>query len=339
MKIGLAYDLKQSVAAAAAAPEDALEEYDSIETVSLLSAAIESVGHQPVKLGGGREFLENILSERVDFVFNISEGRGGYRSREAQIPAVLEMLGIPYSGADPQTLAVALDKPLTKKIVQLAGVTTPQWRFLSSPGEAKHADWHGFRFPAFVKPAFEGSSKGIRLTSTAASPDEVISQVEKLFKSYGQPVIAEEFIDGDEVTCGVIGNLTGDGVSPLVLPMRIVPRHKSGPFIYSLEVKRDYKKLVDYEFPARLPASVIERIKSQALIVFDTLGCRDFTRMDFRIAADGTPYFLEVNPLPGLSLDSDLFILVTMMGWSHSRLVQTILASALARYPRLCSTA
>ncbi len=329
MKIGLAYDLKQSVTAAPAAPVDALEEYDSAETVNLLAAAVEQAGHQPVKLGGGREFLENVLGNPVDFVFNISEGRGAFRSREAQVPSVLEMLGIPYSGADPQTLAVALDKPLTKEIVQLAGVTTPQWRFFSKPEDARHADWHGFRFPAFVKPAFEGSSKGIRLTSTAANPAEVIDHVERLFEGYGQPVIAEEFIDGDEVTCGVIGNITADGPQPLVLPMRIVPRQKKGPFIYSLEVKRDYKKLVDYEYPAQLPPAVIDRIKSQALIVFKTLGCRDFTRMDFRIAADGTPYFLEVNPLPGLSLDSDLFIITTMMGWSHAQLIQTILSAAL----------
>ncbi len=334
MKIGLAYDLKQSVSAAAAAPPDALEEYDSIETVNLFAAAIEQAGHQPVKLGGGREFLENILRQDVDFVFNISEGRGAFRSREAQVPAVLEMLGIPYSGADPQTLAIALDKPLTKQIVEAAGVITPGWRFFARPEEARNADWHDFHFPAFVKPAFEGSSKGIRLTSTAASPDEVANQVEELFSSYGQPVIAEEFIDGDEVTCGVIGNIDGDAM-PMILPMRIVPRQKKGPFIYSLEVKRDYKNLVDYEYPAKLPELVIDHIKSQALTVFRTLGCRDFTRMDFRIAADGTPYFLEVNPLPGLSLDSDLFIIVTMMGWSHSRLVQTILAAALARYPLL----
>ena len=336
MKIGLAYDLKQSVTAAPADPADALEEYDSAETVNLLAAAIEQADHQPVKLGGGREFLENVLANPVDFVFNISEGRGTYRSREAQVPSVLEMLGIPYSGADPQTLAVALDKPLTKQIVQLAGVTTPQWRFFTKPQEALHTDWHGFRFPAFVKPAFEGSSKGIRLTSTAADRHEVFAHVKQLFDSYGQPVIAEEFIDGDEVTCGVIGNITASSPQPLVLPMRIVPRQKNGPFIYSLEIKRDYKQLVDYEFPAQLPQPVIERIKSQTLTVFSTLGCRDFTRMDFRIADDGTPYFLEVNPLPGLSLDSDLFIITTKLGWSHARLIQTILDSALSRYPSLC---
>ncbi|PPD58793.1 D-alanine--D-alanine ligase family protein [Dehalogenimonas etheniformans] len=336
MKIGLAYDLKQSVTAVPAAPVDALEEYDSADTVNLLAAAIEEAGHRPVKLGGGREFLDNVLTNPVDFVFNISEGRGAYRSREAQVPSVLEMLGIPYSGADPQTLAIALDKPLTKQIVQLAGVTTPQWRFFNKPEEARRADWHDFRFPAFVKPAFEGSSKGIRLTSTAANPNEVIAHVRQLYEGYGQPVIVEEFIDGDEVTCGIIGNVTANGPQPLVLPMRIILRQKKGPFIYSLEVKRDYKKLVDYEFPAQLPESIIDRIKSQALTVFTTLGCRDFTRMDFRIAADGTPYFLEVNPLPGLSLDSDLFIITTSMGWSHSRLIVTILENALSRYPSLC---
>jgi D-alanine-D-alanine ligase len=335
MRIGLAYDLKQSVTAAPAAPVDALEEYDSAETVNLLAAAIEQADHEPVKLGGGREFLENVLQGPVDFVFNISEGRGSFRSREAQVPSVLEMLGIPYSGADPQTLAIALDKPLTKQIAQLAGVTTPQWRFFTKPEQAQHADWHDFRFPAFVKPAFEGSSKGIRLTSTAANPSEVIAHVEQLFEGYNQPVIAEEFIEGDEVTCGIIGNITIDGPQPLVLPMRIVPRQKKGPFIYSLEVKRNYKKLVDYEYPAQLPTAVIDRIKSQALTVFKTLGCRDFTRMDFRIAADGTPYFLEVNPLPGLSLDSDLFIITTKMGWSHAQLVQTILSTALTRVSML----
>ena len=149
MKIGLAYDLKQSVTAAPAAPVDALEEYDSAETVNLLAAAIEQAGHQPVKLGGGREFLENVLGNPVDFVFNISEGRGSYRSREAQVPSVLEMLGIPYSGADPQTLAVALDKPLTKQIVQLAGVTTPKWRFFTKPGRSPSRRLARFPVPGF----------------------------------------------------------------------------------------------------------------------------------------------------------------------------------------------
>lgn len=336
MKIGLAYDLKQEVSATAAAPDDALEEYDSAETINLLSVAIESAGHQTVRLGGGRQFLNNILETNVDFVFNISEGRGNYRGREAQVPAVLEMLGIPYSGADPQTLAIALDKPLTKQLLRSVGITTPKWHVFKSADDLRDLDWAGFRFPAFIKPAFEGSSKGIRLTSMANSPDEVAELVTTLLYSYGQAVMAEEFIDGDEVTCGIIGNFAVDAAEPLVLPMRIVPRQKSGHFIYSLEIKRDYKQLVDYEYPARLSPKIISGIKDQARTIFTTLGCRDFSRIDFRIATDGTPYFLEINPLPGLSVDSDLYILVTQMGWSHDRLIKTVLAGAMARYPQLC---
>ena len=252
------------------------------------------------------------------------------------MPAVLEMLGIPYSGADPQTLAIALDKPLTKRILQTAGVITPKWHVFRTPDDVKKADWDGFRFPVFVKPAFEGSSKGIRATSMVATPDQAEAQVSALFESYGQPVMAEEFIDGDEVTCGIIGNLSETGTEPLVLPLRVLPRQKSGPFIYSVEVKRNYKQLVDYEYPARLPQPVLERLKEQSLLVYKTLGCRDFSRADFRISADGTPYFLEVNPLPGLSLDSDLFIIATAMGWSHERLIRSVLDAALSRYPQLC---
>jgi D-alanine-D-alanine ligase len=95
MKIGLSYDLKEAVSLAKEQPEDALEEYDSLETVNALKAAIEARGHTVLKLGGGREFLHRVLAEKVDFVFNISEGLGSYRSREAQVPSVLEMLDIP----------------------------------------------------------------------------------------------------------------------------------------------------------------------------------------------------------------------------------------------------
>ena len=121
-------------------PEDALEEYDSVETVEALKAAIEAKGHSVVKLGGGREFLKHILQEKVDFVFNISEGLGTYRSREAQVPSVLEMLDIPYSGADPQCLAVCLDKHLTKKIVAWEGIPTPKWQVIDWR-QLKSVDW------------------------------------------------------------------------------------------------------------------------------------------------------------------------------------------------------
>ncbi|MDV2990085.1 MAG: D-alanine--D-alanine ligase [Dehalogenimonas sp.] len=336
MKIGLAYDLKEAVTASAAGPDDALEEYDSAETVNLLAAAIRSAGHEAVALGGGSAFLKRILETDIDFVFNIAEGRGAYRSREAQVPSVLEMLGIPYSGADPQTLAVALDKPLTKRILQTAGVATPRWQVFAAPADIAAADWGLFTFPVFAKPAFEGSSKGIRFSAVADTPEQAAREIVRLLESYRQPILVEEFIDGDEVTCGIIGNPAAGDAEVLVWPLRVVPRQKSGPFIYSLEVKRNYRNLVDYEFPAALPEPVLAKIKQQALTVFQNLGCRDFSRVDFRVSADGTPWFLEVNPLPGLSLDSDLYIVAVALGWSHERLIQSVLGAALARYPELC---
>ena len=164
MRIGLAYDLKDDIEAGRDIPEDALEEYDSIKVVRSIARCLRSLGHRTVLLGGGRTFLENILKARVDFVFNIAEGRGSLRSREAQVPAILEMLNIPYSGSDPLTLAITLDKPLAKQIVISAGVPTPPWIKIASIEELKAVRSGDIPLPAFVKPAFEGSSKGIRLT-------------------------------------------------------------------------------------------------------------------------------------------------------------------------------
>ena len=135
MRIGLSYDLKAAMPVEQDDPDDALEEYDHPETVDIIAAALESKGHSVVRLGGGSEFLDNIRREKVDIVFNIAEGRGNYRSREAQVPAILEMLDIPYTGSDPQCLAICLDKPVTKKLVAAAGIITPEWLVIASKEE------------------------------------------------------------------------------------------------------------------------------------------------------------------------------------------------------------
>jgi D-alanine-D-alanine ligase len=331
MKIGLSYDLKDSVSTGQEQPEDALEEYDSTETVDALKAAIEAKGHSVVKLEGGRKFLKNILAKKVDFVFNISEGLGSFRSREAQVPSVLEMLDVPYSGADPQCLAVCLDKHLTKKLVSWEGVPTPKWKVIDF-SNIKSVDWASLPSPAFVKPVWEGSSKGIRLSSLVHDPQQIQSTVTRLLKQYRQPVMMEEFISGEEVTVGVVGN------SPpkLVGIMRVVPRKKDPDFVYSLEVKRDYLRLVDYECPAKLDKEVLKNIEKHVLTAFRVLECRDFSRVDFRISPDGTPYFLEINPLAGLNpRSSDLIIMAKLAGWTYNELIGSILDSALKRYPNL----
>ena len=331
MKIGLAFDLKDTIPLTQSCPEDALEEYDSPETVEAIANAIKYLGHSVVKLGGGKEFMSNILQNNVDFVFNISEGLGNYKSREAQVPSILEMLDIPYSGSDPQCLAICLDKPLTKTLVEITGVRTPRWQLITDYRQLKETKCFDFPLPAFVKPAYEGSSKGIRLGSRAETIAQIAELTTELLEQYKQPVMVEEFIAGDEVTVGIVGNSP-----PTVLGiMRVVPKHHSAHFIYSLEVKQEWEQLVDYECPAQLETGTLEEITKSSLKIFKALGCRDFARLDFKLDFDGTPYFLEINPLAGLNpKSSDLPIMAYKLRWTYQALISTILNASLQRYPQ-----
>jgi D-alanine-D-alanine ligase len=331
MKIGLSYDLKEAVSVGLGQPEDALEEYDSLETVEAIVAALETQGHSVIRLGGGSEFLISILREKVDLVFNIAEGLGNYRSREAQVPSILEMLHIPHSGSDPQCLAICLDKPLTKTMVALSGIRTPRWQVISHSRELGGIACNHFPFPAFVKPAYEGSSKGIHSGSKVEDIEQMVEMVTVLLERYRQPIMVEEFIAGDEVTVGIVGNRP-----PKVLGvMRVLPKKTGAYFVYSLEVKRDWECLVDYECPAQLDTGILGEIMESSLKVFKVLGCRDFARLDFRLNSEGLPYFLEINSLPGLNpKSSDLPIMASKMGLSYEALISAILDSALERYPQ-----
>jgi D-alanine-D-alanine ligase len=240
------------------------------------------------------------------------------------------MLDIPYSGSDPQCLAICLDKPLTKKLVASEEVSTPNWHVITNRQELRQIESCDFTFPAIIKPAYEGSSKGIRLTSVVEDTEQAIEVIEGLLDKYQQPAMMEQVILGDEVTVGIIGNSP-----PKVLGMmRILPKQRNGYFLYTLEVKRNYLELVDYECPARLEEKVLKGLQISSLKVFKVLGCRDFARLDFRISPTGVPYFLEINPLPGLGTYSDLVIMAKKMGWSHRQLISAVLNAALERYQR-----
>jgi D-alanine-D-alanine ligase len=330
MRIGLSYDLKETIALQQASCDDACEEYDSSETVELIATSLEAEGHTVAMLGGGRGFLSKINHNKVDFVFNFAEGRGTYRSREAQVPSILEMLNIPYSGSDPQCLAICLDKPLAKKLVASEGVSTPTWRVINDRQQLGQIDFCRFPFPAIIKPAYEGSSKGIRLTSLVEDAKQANEAIESLLEKYHQPAMIEKVILGDEITVGVIGNSP-----PKVLGiMRILPKKRNDYFLYTLEVKRNYLELIDYECPAGIEEKVLQRTEASSLKAFEALGCRDFARLDFRISAGGVPYFLEINPLPGLGTHSDLVIMAQKLGWNHRQLISAVLNAALERYPQ-----
>jgi D-alanine-D-alanine ligase len=324
MHIGIAFDLRAELPDAAGLPDDWQEEFDSPVTVNAITAALSAKGHTVTELGDGRGLVEKLLADPPDLVFNIAEGEGIGRSREARVPAVCEMLGVPYTGSDPLTLAAALDKDVARRLVASAGVAVPR-AVLFPPGEP--ASLAGLPFPAIVKPAWEGSSKGIRGKCVVNTADELVKAVAERQDAYRQPLLAEEFIAGDELTVGVVGN-----DEPRILGvMRVIPNQSDEPFVYSLEVKRDYLNRVRYECPARLSRESLAAVETATLTAYRALGCRDVARIDFRLR-DGVPYFLEANPLPGLNPESsDLVILANLVGISHAKLISMILDAALQR--------
>jgi D-alanine-D-alanine ligase len=340
MRIGITFDLKSEDAAANAVrgahlgvpshlPDDWQEEFDSPVTIEAIAAVLRGLGHEVVLLGDGREMLRSVLAEPPDFVLNLAEGHGTSRSREARVPAVLEMLGIPYSGSDPLTLSIGLDKDLTKRLVAGSGVGRLPKGFVATADSDGFVNGHAVSmpWPWIVKPAWEGSSKGIRSACLVHDLDSFEQVVAGLTADYRQPLLVEEFVTGDEVTVGVIGN-----APPRVVGMmRITPVAPTDHFVYSLEVKRDFRRQVHYEAPPKLPDATLSAIEEAALSIYNALGCRDVARIDFRIR-DNIPYFLEINPLPGVNPESsDLVIMTGLLGWSYDQLIRTILETALRR--------
>lgn len=334
MKIGIAYDLKQSFKIAPEAPEDRLEEYDSEATVDAIAEVLRALGHTPEKLGGGRPFLERVLREPPELVFNFAEGYGT-RSREAHLPAVLELLEIPFTHSDPLTLAVTLDKSIAKRMVASVGLPTPRFLVVErveelDGRELRDASGHTLAFPVFAKPLYEGSSMGIRRASRIEDRAALLERTALLLRDYRQPVLVEEFCAGPEFTVGILGN--GERVRAIAV-MEVTPR--KGPvesFVYSLEVKRNYLEEVEYHVPPRREAAVLAEIERVALGCYRALGCRDVGRVDVRMDRDGQPKFLEVNPLPGLHpVTGDIVIMSKRMGLSYQDLIGGIVEEARLR--------
>jgi len=226
-------------------------------------------------------------------------------------------------------MAVTLDKDCAKRLVASARIAVPQALAIYPTDHEWKIDvpFSRLPFPVIVKPAWEGSSKGIREKCLVNSPEELPEVIEWLRGEQRQPVLVEEYIQGDEVTVGILGNENPDVLGI----MRVSSVEPVDNFVYSLEVKRDFRKLVRYECPPPLPSAVVASVREADLTVFRILGCRDVARIDFRVK-DGVPYFIEVNPLPGLNpQDSDLVIMANLVGWSHARLVETILQAGLDR--------
>jgi D-alanine-D-alanine ligase len=333
MILGLTYNLKKDVAVSPGDPIDRFEEFDSEETLLALEAALAGFGHTTHRLGWGPAMLQRLeelenAGTRIEGVFNFAEGIGG-RGRESQVPATLEMLGIPFSGASPLSLGLTLDKALGKVVAESAGIATAPFAVAHSLGEV---DGISLRYPLFAKPATEGSSMGITAASLCRRESDLRRTVASLLSAYGGAVLIEEFLPGDEFTVGIVGN--GADVE-IVGIMQVVPRAAEPDFIYSLEVKRDYLNRVDYLIPPPLSAAMKHQVESVALAVYRAFACRDVSRVDVRCDRDGIPNFVEVNPLPGMNpVSSDLVILARGMKWTYEGLIGRVIDSAIERWAR-----
>lgn len=279
---------------------------------------------------------EWFLTHAVDLVFNIAEGTHGPH-RESQVPAILESLGVPYTGSNSVTLALALDKAKTKQILASEGIPTPMWQLFLTPTTRLNTR---LGFPLIVKPNREGSSKGIWRESVVGDEASLRRQVARIYERYHQEVLVEEFVDGTELTVGMIG----DEALP-VLEIDFSPCKGSGEFFYSWRMKEfqgdaSLGLAPAFHCPARLEAQTAARVQEMARRAHRALGCADFSRTDIRLRADGTPFVLEVNPLPGLSpLDSNFTAMTTAAGLSHHALIQRIVELATARYSQTSQTA
>lgn len=305
-------------------------EFDEPETVEAIANALRQGGYEPVVVEATSDFPQNLEAAAPDIVFNIAEGQEG-PNREAQVPALLEALGIPYTGSDALTLAQTLSKALTNQVAQNHSIKTPACRLIP-PAEASASIYLGDKldFPVLVKPNAEGSSKGISDDCVAQDLHHLRTLVESLRTTCAGDLLVEQYIDGREFTVGVLGN--GDELR-IFEPMEIIYNKLRGSYkVYSYEVKRNFRDYISYECPSSLEIQMIKQLKHDAEAIYRIFGCRDYARLDFRLAADNQVYFIEINPIPGLAPDySDYPMLAAFNGMEYDELICTMLESALKR--------
>jgi D-alanine-D-alanine ligase len=346
-KVALLANLKINAPKFEGMPADQWDDLDSEKTIESLVEAIHAGDRICEFLEGDRTLFDTLHKFQPDICFNICEGHFG-DAREAQVPAILEMLRIPYTGSKVLSLALALDKPMTKRILCWHDLPTPTFQTFERVDEPLSDE---LTFPLFAKPSREGTGMGVTGKSILRNEAELREQVEYILERYKQPALVEPFVEGREVTVGVIGNLIGP-VARRMPENDSAPRIEAGlrflrpmevdlrPFVttdvvYSNRLKVALAEELNYLCPAPLDDEQVDELNWLAAAVFRVTGALDVSRVDFRLDANNNwkPYILEINPLPGLSPGvSDLVIEAAADGISHTELVNMILDTALNRY-------
>lgn len=321
--IGLVYDLRDDYLAQGFS-EEQVAEFDSAATIAALEETLGSLGYTVERVGRGLALAGQLAAgKRWDLVFNFAEGVYG-RSREAQVPALLEMYGIPYTFSDPLVCALTLDKALTKRVIQAAGLHTPRFCVVRSSEDVKSID---LPLPLFAKPLAEGTGKGVDEHSHVESVEDLGKVCVRLLERFRQPVLVEEYLPGREFTTAILGT----GPEAAVVGTMEIAIHKDAPaHDYSYVVKEQCEQFVTY-FP--MPKGTLRaEVEALALQAHRVLECRDTSRVDIRLDARGRPAFIEINPLPGMHpTHSDLPMIATQEGMAYEELIGRIVRSALAR--------
>jgi D-alanine-D-alanine ligase len=329
MRVALTYNLKKKDPLK---PADYFSEYDSEETINSVITALKNKGHSVEAIDVEYPALFSYFKKnRVDMVFNIAEGRHG-RFRESEVPAVLDYLNIPYTGSETFSLALALNKALTKKILKAENIPTPNFQLFIKGDEKLSAD---LSFPLIVKPNCEGSAKGINKTNVVNSKEDLFKKVRECIDIYRQEALVEEFIEGKELTVGILEN--GKTRVLPILEIDFSNCKKSGEYFYSWKMKEfqgntELGLVPEFYCPARLDKDIEEKVKDVALRTHRAVGCLDISRTDIRLDKSNIPYVLEINPLPGLDpKESNFPIMAYAAGMAYDDLIEAILMSASER--------
>jgi D-alanine-D-alanine ligase len=323
LRIGFTFNVKRVDPKAG---NDAEAEYDAPETISAIREALESYGHQVTLFEATAELPRQLMQTPVDLVFNIAEGVEG-RNREAAVPALCELMGIPYTGSDAATLSIALDKALSKRVLLQHEISTAEFQLMETGRERLSAK---LKFPLIVKPNQEGSSKGVSASASVVDDEEALrAVVRELIDRYRQPALVEAYIGGREFTVGLLGDRR-----PRVLPpMEILFKDKDNPRpVYDFQIKQEWEKHVSYQCPAHLAPQELKAMERVCRETFAALDCRDVARVDLRMTPKGEIYVIEVNPLPGLTPEySDLCLIAQAAGIEYRTLIGEILEGGLKR--------
>ncbi len=325
------------------APPDAGAEFDRMETIQAIRSAIESDGHVTQFLPADSTLPERIKEFVPDICFNIAEGLGG-DAREAQVPALLEMLHVPYTASRVLANAVALDKTMTKRIWRDLGLPTASFQEFTTGDEPLSPH---LCFPLFVKPAREGTGMGMSSESIVTCEEQLRSRVRWVIDTYRQPALVEDYLPGREFTVGILGradaakytrrpDLYGaDGFHRF--PVLEVETHNSvTPGVYGNAAKNlnfGEEGIPAFICPADLEPAMMRKLHDLAIQGHLAIGAVDVSRLDFRMDANGEPRLLEINSLPGLSPGfSDLCVIAQAEGITYQELILEILYLGASRY-------